>query len=276
MLFVSRFIQGAGGGIAGVAQAYVGDVVPPEGRAKAIGWLSAAAGTLCFTNVLFAWRWLPESSGASARDRPSRSIATLVWETLRRPGSDVSRLVWIYSIGMLGFMSSTAVTALYLAAQFGVTERTIGIFFLYIGGLSLLMRGVLLGPLLERFGEVGVLRIGAVTLAIGLASTPLAPTVPALLPLLALWPIGTACLFPATSALVTRWAATEERGQTLGLQQAFGGVARVAAPIWATFVFQAVGPGTPFLISGVIVAVAAVVAIGLRQPQVAQFAEEPT
>ena len=42
LLFLSRIVQGAGGGTVGVIQAYVADSVEPENRAKALGWLSAA------------------------------------------------------------------------------------------------------------------------------------------------------------------------------------------------------------------------------------------
>src|SRR6185312_5323794 len=42
LLFVFRLVQGAGGGTTGVVQAYVSDSVPPEERAKALGWITAA------------------------------------------------------------------------------------------------------------------------------------------------------------------------------------------------------------------------------------------
>jgi len=42
MLFLSRIVQGAGGGTTGVAQAYIGDAVEPKQRTRALGWLSAA------------------------------------------------------------------------------------------------------------------------------------------------------------------------------------------------------------------------------------------
>lgn len=41
MLFVSRIVQGAGGGTVGVIQAYVADTTAPQDRARALGWLSA-------------------------------------------------------------------------------------------------------------------------------------------------------------------------------------------------------------------------------------------
>ncbi len=41
LLFLSRVVQGAGGGTVGVIQAYVADSTEPEDRARALGWLSA-------------------------------------------------------------------------------------------------------------------------------------------------------------------------------------------------------------------------------------------
>ena len=92
LLFVSRFVQGLGGGTTGVVQAYVVDTMLPRERAKALGWLSAAtsagviigpalgsfmhrfgdaapglfASALVLINVAFAWKWLPESRWAQA------------------------------------------------------------------------------------------------------------------------------------------------------------------------------------------------------------------
>lgn len=42
VLFVSRIVQGAGGGTVSVIQAYVADATEPGERTKALGWLSAA------------------------------------------------------------------------------------------------------------------------------------------------------------------------------------------------------------------------------------------
>jgi MFS family permease len=101
VLFLSRIVQGAGGGTVGVIQAYVADATKPEERTKALGWLSAAtnfgvaigpvlggyfatvgrqqvstgswpqwlgdaapglaAAALCLLNIGFAWKYLPET-----------------------------------------------------------------------------------------------------------------------------------------------------------------------------------------------------------------------
>ena len=51
-------------------------------------------------------------------------------------------------------------------------------------------------------------------------------------------PVGTALLFPATTALVSRRGARAEMGQTMGVQQAFGSVARVVGPIAAGALYE--------------------------------------
>jgi MFS family permease len=298
MLFLSRIIQGAGGGTTGVAQAYIGDAVEPGHRTKALGWLSAAtsagvmigpalgslainlghevpglvAAALCFVNVGLAWRWLPETSPMhedhAAAPPARRPIKAVVWEVVRHPAHPVCRLIWIYAIGMLGFMSMTGVLALYLEREFAITERTIGLFFVYTGAVGVVMRALVLGRVIDALGETRVLRAGAVSLALGLSLIPLAHAVWLLAIVIALVPIGTALLFPATTSLVTHLAPDAERGQVLGVAQTFGGIARVIAPIWSTAAFQALGTGVPFHVAGAIVGLVILLALQVRGEQV--------
>ena len=276
LLIVFRLIQGAGGGTTGVVQAYVSDSVPPEKRAEALGWISAAtsagvmigptlgslafehlgpswpgflAALLCTLNVLSALKWLPESKRQEAADAPvvpPQPLRRSILKVLSDPGSPVSLLIWIYAVGMLAFMGMNGVLALYLGKVYGVTEKTIGYFYSYIGAIGIVMRAVLLGPTVRRFGEIGVARVGSLSLVLGLALIP----VPAMLDLtkperlavlaliILLVPVGTALLFPATTALVSRRSARSQMGQTMGVQQAFGSMARVLGPICAGRIYE--------------------------------------
>jgi MFS family permease len=298
LLFVTRMVQGIGGGTTGVLQAYVGDAIEPKDRAKALGWLSAAtsagvmigpaigslayslgpeypgfiASGLCLANVLFAWRWLSEpklhaghsgEKGAVPSSAPRRSIRDVVREVVSKPGGEVPRLIWIYAVGMLGFMSMTAVMPLYLEAVFGITAQTIGPFFVYIGFLSILMRAVVLGKAIDRLGETRVMRTGAVSLALGLFAIPLTSSLVGIVMVVSFVPVGTAMLFPTVSALVLHRAPRAELGQTLGVQQSFGGVARVIAPLWATAVFQ-LGVTLPFFIASGVVALVTLLAFSVK------------
>jgi MFS family permease len=51
--------------------------------------------------------------------------------------------------------------------------------------------------------------------------------------------VGTALLFPSTTALVSGRSPREEMGQIMGVQQLFGGITRFLGPIWSTWLFGA-------------------------------------
>lgn len=277
LLFLFRLVQGAGGGTTGVVQAYVSDSVPPEERAQALGWITSAtsagvalgaligslaahlgpsgpglvAAGLCTLNVISAWLWLPESKRhdyeGHEKHAPRTPLRRSILQVLSHPTSPVSSLIWIYTTGMMAFMALNGVLALYLGETYGLTEKTSGYLYGYVGVVGIVMRAVLLGPAVRRFGEIGVTRLGSLSLVLGLATIPIPAMFdlarPAQLVLLALAtlfvPVGTALLFPATTALVSRRALRSETGQTMGVQQSFGSVARLFGPIGAGALFEA-------------------------------------
>jgi DHA2 family metal-tetracycline-proton antiporter-like MFS transporter len=167
---------------------------------------------------------------------------------------------------MMGFVSTTGVLVLYLQSGFAVTETTVGIFFVYVGAMGVVMRALILGKLIDWFGEIKVMRLGATLLMLGIFLIVIPDSVILLAVFWALVPIGTACLFPATSASVTHRVSDNEFGQALGVQQAFGGVARVAGPIWATAVYQGFGAEVPFIIAAGIVALAVLLTFLVKEP----------
>ena len=293
MLFLSRLVQGAGGGTTGVAQAYVADTVKPRDRAKALGWLSAStnvgvtlgpvigglathlsrsapgliAAALCLVNAWFAWRWLPETRPTAERlaNLSKKPVWHAAWVVLRHPTRTVPRFVWIYGIGMLAFSALTSLIALFLKEEHGITEVTIGYFFTYIGVLNIVMRLVLLGPVVERVGETRAMRFGAAFLIAGMLAYPVAGNLWVLVALMPLVPVGTALLFPATTSLMSRYSDKAEVGTTMGVAQTYAGLARVAAPIIGTIIFQRIGHQWPFIVAAIMMALVSVLAFQVEQ-----------
>ena len=296
MLFLSRIVQGASGGTTGVMQAYVGDSVPPAERAKALGWLSAATNTgvmigpavgsavwlfgsevpgllgasLCLINLVLAWLVLPESSvprksdpsGSEKAER--RSIRSMVWETLRHPRRETTELIWIYAVAMTAFSSMTFTLPLFLMERFDIDEASIGYIFPFLGAVAVIMRAGVLGKLVARFGEVPLMRAGTVFLAVSLLGFPLPQRLSLLFPVMMLTPVGTALLFPATSALLSLRCDRNQLGQVMGVQQAFGAMARIFGPIWAGWAYSRFGPGVPFQVAGAVVFVVAFLTTRVR------------
>jgi MFS family permease len=306
LLFASRFVQGAGGGTTGVAQAYVADTVEPAQRARALGWLSSAtaaamvigpvigtlggrlgqhapgliAAGLCVANAAFAFYWLPESRRKDGSG-PHAAVGKPLWEpalqALRHPTRPVARLLWIYGVGMLAFSSLTAVLPLFLNAEFHITERTFGYFLTYFGALSIIMRVILLGPIVERVGELWTMRLGCLSLIVGCAAYPLVPDLWVLAAVvMPLVPIGTALLFPSTTSLLSSRTPKGELGTVMGVAQTFAGLARIAAPLVATAAFQHLGHSAPFLIAGGIVGLVGLLAFRVEvQPPTLNPASSP-
>lgn len=319
-LFFLRFVQGAGGGTTGVVQAYVADSTAPESRAKALGWISSAtnagvalgpvlgsvasvwrvegpgivAAALCLANILFAWLFLRESrdmaeasasrAAGGARGRSRDAIVRVI----RNPGEPASRLIWIYAIGIGAFQGTTGMLGLYLMKRFGVTKETVGIFFTYNGVLAVLTRTLLLGRMVDRYGEARLSRIGQVMLMTGVGalafiyplgnpaelSARFAGVLPhdviALIPYLplamavTLFPLGTAFTFPCLTSLLSRVVAGRERGMYMGVQQSFGGAMRVALPIVYGALFDLSVP-LPFLLAAGLVAFTIWIGVGMER-----------
>jgi MFS family permease len=70
----------------------------------------------------------------------------------------------------------------------------------------------------------------------------------------ALLPLGTAFTFPCVTAMLSRVIASRERGLYMGVQQTFGGLARVVFPILFGILFDRYLP-LPFLLAAMLVTV---------------------
>jgi multidrug resistance protein len=282
-LFLSRIVQGAGGGTVGVIQAYVADSTKPEERAKALGWLSAAtnagvalgpviggaamhflgksgpglaAALMSCITMLFAFHYLTESHDAAAAKAAGKTVrksGDAIWRVVSHSAEPSSRLIWIYAITMGSFQAMSTALALFLSWKFGVTASTIGFFFTYIGVISVITRALILGKMVDRFGEARLSRLGMVLLACGLGGMPLAPNIPVLAIAVALVPLGTAFTFPCVTGLLSRVVASHERGLYMGVQQTFGGIARVAGPLYFGWAYDHLGQQVPFFTAAAIV-----------------------
>jgi MFS family permease len=92
---------------------------------------------------------------------------------------------------------------------------------------------------------VGAMRLGTLMLAIGMGAMPFpawlasppAVRIACFALIATLVPVGTALLFPSTTALVSRRSPRDELGQVMGVQQLFGGIARFLGPIWSAWLF---------------------------------------
>jgi len=278
VLLASRLIQGMGAGTIGVVQAYVADASLPERRTHSLGWLSAVtslgavvgpafgsamisvggrtapgigAAALSLLVAAFAWRYLRESrepltTAEREAFRPTLTGRAAIAHVALHPGEPASRLIWLYAIGIGAFYGTIQIAPLLLSKRLAVTEENVGYFVMYLGGMGVIVRTLVLGRMVDRLGEARLSALGIVLLAAGLAATGLAHGWPVLLLGFTLMPLGTAFLFPCVTSLLSRVVPAGDRGLYMGVQHTWGGVSRVVFPVAAGLLMDRFGVGVPY------------------------------
>jgi DHA1 family tetracycline resistance protein-like MFS transporter len=309
MLFAARLLSGAGAGNIAAAQAYITDVTPPEGRAKAMGMIGAAFG-LGFTigpalgglvagstpgatdlsrpafvaaglsalALVIALARLKESRPPQARDgeaRPSR--LRIARDLLGRP--TLRQLILLFFIAISAFAAMETTYALWTNSAFGWGPAQVGLVFLYVGSVLVLVQGLLIGRLSRRFGEARLVVAGAALIALGLVALPFALTLPRLMLVNTLLPLGMGLLNPSMTSLISKEAGADERGGVLGVAQSAGSLARIIGPAVAGPLFTAFGRDAPYYASAAVMALAVAMALRLPRPKIeadAAVTGEPT
>ncbi len=260
-LLVSRIVAGAMGATVGVGQAYIADVTAPEQRAHAMGMLGAAfalgfilgpaiggilsahsyasaglvAAVLCAANAVAALAWLPETPqhGASRPREPVR-LAPLA---AALAASLLLTAAWAVIHVTLPLFGRDVLHD---------TPRRMGMLFAYMGVVSAIVQGGLVGRLAPRFGERRLAVTGALLLAVGLALVPVTAGEGWLLPVLGVLSAGSALAGPSIYAVVSRSATSGQQGTALGLGQTASTLGRIVGPTVAGFLLGARGINSPF------------------------------
>jgi len=295
LLFISRMAAGAAGGTISVAQAYVADTTRPDERSRALGLLGAASGlgvmlgpaiggafsrwglgapgyvaaALCAVNGIAALLFLHESRvparGGSGRRGEAATFRGWVGALTRYP---LSLLLTIYFLSISSFTAMTSVLALYAERAFGIGAQGMGLVFSLAGAVTVIVRGGILGWLVDRLGEIGTARFGATALAVGILSVALIPGGWWMTLSVTLYALGTGTLFPVLASLTSRATDRDSQGSILGGSQFVGGVGRVIGPLWAGALFQGMGIGTPFILGAVVVSIAWTLTLRLDLSQI--------
>src|SRR5437660_6213211 len=265
MLFVGRIIDGISGGNISTAQAYIADITTKENRAKGMGLIGAAfglgfvfgpaiggilsrwgtnvpflfAGGLALANVILLYFTLPETVTA---DHPARISAASgrgwkqVIEALRQP--QLGFVLIIYFLSIVAFSIMTAVFSLFMLFRLGYDAFHNGWVFAYVGVISAIIQGGLIGKLVKRFGEPALAVTGGLLFSASLFVVPFFVPAFVLIGILstgAVTAIGQALSGPSLSSLASKSAGAGEQGGVLGAMQSVASLARAVGPSLAAF-----------------------------------------
>ena len=287
-LVASRVIAGAfSGSVVGVTAA-IGDAVPAERRARAMGLVGMAFGlgfvagpllgallhhpqalagvwilhefslpalvgcVLGAVNLGIAWRRFPETLDRSAAPAaPPRTANVLA---MFRGGGQSRAINFAFCAYTLLFSGMEATLVFVTAQRYGFTPFDNGWLFLVMGLSTAVMQGAVFRPLAPRLGirRLGV--AGIVVSMVGFAALAYAADTAAAW---ALWggagllAAGSGLIFPALSTLASLVAERDRMGESMGYFRSAGSLGRAVGPYVGAVAFFAIAPSGPSVISAV-------------------------
>ena len=263
MQFVGRVISGITAATISTATAYIADVTPPEGRARAFGligvafglafivgpamggllasidlrlpfWVSAFA---CLLNAAFGWLVLPESLPPERRMAFSWKRANPVgaMRLLVRQGELIG-LAAANFLGQLAHHVLPSVFVLYASYRYAWGASTVGLTLALVGACAAVVQGLLVGPVVARFGERRAMLSGLAFGALGMAIFAWAPSGALFcvgVPVMALWGLAG----PSLQGLMSRLVSGSEQGQLQGANTSLVSITGLFGPALFTFTF---------------------------------------
>ncbi|MBD5606054.1 MAG: MFS transporter, partial [Candidatus Eremiobacteraeota bacterium] len=267
LLFLSRAIEGLGGGNLGIASAYVADVTTDEQRPQALAFGTAAFGLgfvagpiasgalahfgfavpffvaagLQAINVAVTAALLPESHAPLA----TRTSFADVRSMTRIPGiGNVLARRFLYIFAFTSFFTTFS---LYLSEVFGLGPGGASALLAVAGGAGAAVQILLVGAIAKRFGSRKALLGGFVLGVIAYAAIGVANGIAAFVAAIVLWAASGSLLRPVLDARIAELAPPERRGTILGFGDSLDNVALIFAPTLGA----AGGGGAPRMAGGV-------------------------
>jgi DHA1 family tetracycline resistance protein-like MFS transporter len=306
-LAVGRLIAGVTSSSFTTVFAYMADITPPEGRARAYGligaafsggfvlgpliggflgeisprapfWFAAALSGVAFLYGLFI---LPESL-------PHKNRMPFSWRRANPFGAmkllgshpELSGLAVVNFLLHFAHHVFSAVFVLYAAYRYGWGPREVGALLALVGVLDMTVQAFIVGPAVKRFGDRSVMVFGLFGGSVGIACMGLAPT--ALLFTLAMIPNALWGLaMPTLQSLMTQRVSESEQGQLQGANMSVASIAGVASPLFFGAVYSLTlredswlpFSGTAFLVASLVLLVGAV--LGWIVAKQAERREQP-
>jgi DHA1 family tetracycline resistance protein-like MFS transporter len=250
LLYLSRAIEGLGGGNLGVANSYIADVTTEAQRPRAFAYAAAAFGagfivgpivggalahygvTVPFfvaagfqaLNFVFTTAFLPQTRGRSAPAFDARELRA----AFARPGiASVLAREFLYIFAFTYFFT---IVSLYLARVLGAGPEATSFLLGIAGAVGAAVQIGCVAPLARRFGPPRV-TLGA--FALGIAAYLIFGFVHELTTFVAalvMWAASGSLLRPLLSARIVDVAPAGERGTLLGISSALDNFALIFAP----------------------------------------------
>jgi len=278
VLFFARILDGLTAGNLTVAQAYISDVTDEKNRARGLGMIGAAfglgfiigpavggllsktsyslpafvAGGIAALNLVQIFFLLPESLTEERRremgeqKRPPFTLQALQ-EAIKRPV--VGPLLLVRFFFSLAFATFQTIFALYAQYKLGLGADSTGYVLAYVGVLSVVVQGGLIGPLTKRFRERWLIITGLWLMVFSLLAWAFVPNLIVLLIIMLPLALAGGVLGTVIQSAITKAVKPQEIGGMLGIAGALESLTRVIAPIVGGYLLGSLGTWAPGIFS---------------------------
>ena len=294
-LFAARAVGGLMAGNISAAFAYVADVTTPENRAKGMGAVGAAFGLgfifgpaiggilagpdpvnadyqtpafaaagLSVAALALALVMLKESLSPEIRariaEKPRQGRLRQFGHALALP--HVGLLIGLSFLATFVFAGMETTFAMWSRRQYGWGPEQNGYLFAFVGIISALIQGGMVGRLARFVGEGKLILYGAAALALGLLLIPVSSELWILLLAMTVLAFGFSIMSPSLNSLISLQVGEEDQGGVMGVTRSATTLARVLGPAWAGMLFAVLGRDWPYFGGAMVMAL--VVVLGLR------------
>ncbi|MBE0699696.1 MAG: MFS transporter [Anaerolineaceae bacterium] len=260
MLFAARLLAGITAANISVAQAYISDITDEKNRSKGLGMIGAAFGLgfiigpaaggalstfgysvpaflsagLGVINLILVALWLPESLSPERRaalaKKPAKDALAPkgLWAALQRPV--IGPLLSTRFFYGMAFSIFQTIFALYALSRFGVNAQNTGFILAYVGVLSVITQGFIVGRLTARYPESRLIFVMAIIMAVSLFGWAVAPNILTLLIILAPTAFSAGILNTVINSAISKSVPPVEVGGMLGFAASLEAGTRVIAP----------------------------------------------
>lgn len=293
LLFVGRFIGGITAATQSTAAAFMADISTSEDKAKNFGLLGAAFGigfilgpmiggllaeygsrapffaaaAIAFANMLFGYFVMPESVSEQTK-RPfdwRRANPFGAFQQMKKLPALMPMLL-VYLLLSIAFFVYPSIWAFFGRAQFNWDARMVGLSLAAYGVGIAIIQGVLIRPILARFGEKRTALFG---MCMHLMTFLVYPFMTHTWHVFAYMPISvfSAVAVPALQGLMSNSVPDNAQGELQGAMSSLTAMATIISPFVMTRAFSYFTgdeapvflPSAPFLLSALSVVIALVI-----------------
>ncbi|MGZ4112128.1 MAG: MFS transporter [Tumebacillaceae bacterium] len=276
MLFAVRILAGLlSSANMPTVMAYVADITTPEQRGRGMGmigmsiglgfifgpaiggifsktsyatpfFISGCVATITFLFVLFV---LKESHTADKRNQAGEKVSR--WAAF----SGALTLVYVLQFFVSFSLAGLETTFAYFGAdRAGLNSVSLGYIFMIMGLAGAFVQGGLVGRLIKKRGEGGVIQLGLIVSAIGFGLILLTHNFLTAAVFLTVFGIGNGVIRPSVSSLITK-TTTAGQGSATGLLSSMDSLGRVIGPAIGGWLYGFNG-NYPFLFGIVLTVIA--------------------